>query len=248
MLLTPAVVSMRINYVLIDFENVQVKSLTLLDEDHFRVKVFLGPKNTKLPVELVIAVQQFATRAEYITLETSGSNALDFHIAYYLGILSASDPTAYYHIISKDTGFDPLIQHLRTKNIYSCRSASIEDMPCFAKKEPKEETPVINIQIEAKPTTPMLIKPTTTVPVHPGTVIPEKSATELDKNFKLVHEDLAKRKSARPRTIKTLMSTMQARCGKEVPSSIIDAIFAKLVKRGFVKVNGTKITYAPPES
>lgn len=224
---------MRTNYVLIDFENVQVKSIALLEGDHFRVKVFLGPKNTKLPAELVIAVQKLGDKAEYITLETSGANALDFHIAYYLGILSSTDPTAYFHIISKDTGFDPLLQHLKTKNVFSCRSVSIEEMPCFTKKEPNGEKPVTNnMQTEVKQTTPIPIKP----------------ATALEKNFKLIHEDLAKRKSARPRTIKTLMSTMQARCGKEVPPSIIDAIFAKLVKRGFVKVNGTKITYAPPES
>ena len=127
--------SIRTNYVLIDFENVQVKSIALLEGDHFRVKVFLGPKNTKLPAELVVAVQKLGDKAEYITLETSGSNALDFHIAYYLGILSANESSAYFHVISKDTGFDPLIQHLRSKNIYSCRSVSIEDMPCFAKKE-----------------------------------------------------------------------------------------------------------------
>lgn len=73
----------KTNYVLIDFENVHVKSLSLLEGDHFRVRVFLGPKNTKLPVELVMAVQEMCNKAEYITLEASGKNALDFHIAYF---------------------------------------------------------------------------------------------------------------------------------------------------------------------
>ena len=61
---------MRTNYVLIDFENVHVKSLELLEGDHFRVIVFLGPKNTKLPVDLVLAMQRFGDRGEYVLLET----------------------------------------------------------------------------------------------------------------------------------------------------------------------------------
>ncbi len=223
--------SIRTNYVLIDFENVQVKSIVLLAGNHFRVRVFLGPKNTKLPAELVVAVQKLGNKAEYITLETSGSNALDFHIAYYLGILSANEPTAYFHIISKDTGFDPLIQHLRSNNIYSCRSASIEEMPCFAKKETEGEKAVVIESPEAKP----------------PTLPPTKSVSELDKNFKLVHEDLIRRKASKPRKVKTLKSTMQARCGKDVAPSIVNSIFQKMVTKGFVKIDGEKVSYALPD-
>jgi hypothetical protein len=121
----------KINYVLIDYENVQVQSLALLKGEQFSVRVFLGLKNTKLPVELVVAMQEIGSQAEYIVLETSGSNALDFHIAYYLGVLVAADPAGFFHIISKDTGFDPLIRHLRGRKIVVVRSASIEEMPCF---------------------------------------------------------------------------------------------------------------------
>jgi hypothetical protein len=221
---------MRINYVLIDFENVQVKSLALLEGEHFRVRVFLGPKNTKLPVELVMAVQKMGNKAEYTILEASGSNALDFHIAFYLGILSAADPTAYFHIISKDTGFDPLIQHLKTKGIFSSRSVSIEDMPCFAIKEANGE--------KTAPTEPPKIKPKEA---------PVISAAGVDKNFKLIQEDLIRRKASKPRRVKTLKSTIKARCGKDVSSSIVDTVFKKLVKKGYVKIEGEKVTYALPE-
>ncbi|NJN99583.1 MAG: hypothetical protein HC875_38515, partial [Anaerolineales bacterium] len=54
---------MQTNYVLIDYENVQVKSLALLKGEQFRVRVFLDPKNTKLPVELVLAMQELGERA-----------------------------------------------------------------------------------------------------------------------------------------------------------------------------------------
>ena len=40
---------MRTNYVLIDFENVQPESLVGLQQDHFKVLVFVGANQTKVP-------------------------------------------------------------------------------------------------------------------------------------------------------------------------------------------------------
>lgn len=211
---------------LIDYENVQVKSLALLKGDHFRVKVFLGPKNSKLPIDFVLAMQELGERAEYIVLETPGPNALDFHIAYYLGVLAAADPAGFFHIISKDTGFDPLIQHLKVKKVYSVRSASIEEMPYFRK--------VVDNGNDIKEL-PVKVKPMTTI----GRV----SADDL---IKVVVDDLIKRKASKPRTPKTLRSTIHAKCGKELSATVIDVVYESLVKRGYVKVNGAKVTYALP--
>jgi hypothetical protein len=126
---------MRTNYVLIDYENVKVRSLALLHEEHFHVKVFLGPNNTKVPVALVLSMKAMGQRAEFVTLKTMGRNALGFHLAYYLGSLAAVDETAFFHIISGDCGFDPLLRHLNTMNIHVARFESIERMPCFASSE-----------------------------------------------------------------------------------------------------------------
>lgn len=123
---------MQNTYVLVDYENVQAKTLSLpVDDDSFSVYIFLGPNNTRLSVSLVIAMQELGNRGRYITLETSGTNALDFHIAYYLGIYATQDPAGTYYIISKDTGFDPLIKHIKLKNINCHRISSIEDLPKF---------------------------------------------------------------------------------------------------------------------
>ena len=46
---------MTTNHVLIDYENVQVKSLELLRVEHFRIYVFLGPSNMKLHKDLELA-------------------------------------------------------------------------------------------------------------------------------------------------------------------------------------------------
>lgn len=120
---------MRTNYVLIDFENVQPRNVGLLNGGRFKVKVFVGANQAKVPLELANAMQALGKDAEYVQIHGNGSNALDFHIAYYIGRLAAETPDAYFHIVSKDTGFDPLIAHLKEKGVLSQRSASILDIP-----------------------------------------------------------------------------------------------------------------------
>ena len=104
--------TVRTNFVLVDFENVQPKDIGLLKDGPFKVKVYLGPNQSKIPISLAAALQSLGENAEYIVLETAGNNALDFHIAYYIGVLSALEPNAFFHIISKDSGFDPLLKYL----------------------------------------------------------------------------------------------------------------------------------------
>ena len=120
---------MRTNIVLIDFESVQPASIAALEEDHYRVVVFVGATQAKLPFDMVSAIQRMGDRAEYVKISGAGPNALDFHIAYYIGKLAAQEPTAFFHVISKDTGFDPLIRYLKTQHIFASRSATIDDIP-----------------------------------------------------------------------------------------------------------------------
>ena len=123
----------RINYVLIDFENVQPKALEQLTDDRFKVIVFVGADQDKLPFEVVESLQQLGSRAEYIKISGQAKDALDFHIAYYIGRFTVTEPTACFHIISKDKGYDPLIQHLRSKKIFAGRVNTVADIP-FVKK------------------------------------------------------------------------------------------------------------------
>lgn len=123
--------SLRTNYVLIDFENVQPDAISILDQEHFKVIVFVGASQQKVPFEIASALQRLGAKAYYVKISGNGSNALDFHIAYYIGQLAATDPTAFFHIISKDAGFDPLIQHLKDKKIFAARSKEVAEIPFF---------------------------------------------------------------------------------------------------------------------
>jgi hypothetical protein len=117
------------NYVLIDYENVQPEAMSALEQEHFHVLVFVGTNQTKVTYEVASVLQHMGDRATYIKISGNGNNALDFHIAYYIGQLAAKEPDAVFHIVSKDTGFDPLIQHLKNKKIPACRVKSIPELP-----------------------------------------------------------------------------------------------------------------------
>lgn len=127
---------MRTNFILVDFENVQPRDIDLLRDGPFKVKVFLGPHQSRVPVTLAAALQTLGGNAEYVLVETAGNDAVDFHIAYYLGVLSSEEPTAYFHIISKDKGFDPLIKHLKGRKIFAQRSTCVAEIPYFKPAPP----------------------------------------------------------------------------------------------------------------
>jgi hypothetical protein len=197
---------MRTNFVLVDLENVQPKDLGLLKDGPFKVKVFLGPNQSKIPVTLATALQVLGSNAEYVVLETAGHNALDFHIAYYIGVLSSEDPSAYFHIISKDSGFDPLIKHLKGKQVFAQRSTCIADIHYL------------------KPALP----------------------TTAEAQIEIVVADLIRRKASKPRTQKTLLSTLHALFKKELSEEQLSQLFASLCNRGVVKIDGTKVSYELP--
>lgn len=139
---------MRTNYILIDYENVQPKDLALLDGHPVRVMIFVGAKQAKVEVELASALQALGENGEYVRIEGNGINALDFHIAFYIGRISAADPDAYFHVVSRDKGFDPLIGHLKTKSILARRSADLSDIPLLKKSNGMSADEKIDLVVE----------------------------------------------------------------------------------------------------
>ena len=101
------------NYVLIDYENVNNANLGVLVDRPFDVMVFVGANQTKIPIDLAMQMAKL-TSADYVRISGNGPNALDFHIAFYLGRLAEQERDANFHVVSKDKGLDPLIRHLRS--------------------------------------------------------------------------------------------------------------------------------------
>ena len=122
---------MKTNYIMIDMENVIPDNLELLDQEWVRVFLFVGKNQTKLPISMVKAVHRLGSRAQYVEMSGTGHNALDFHIAFYIGRIAATDKDAFFHIISKDTGFDPLIAHLKKEHVFADRVTKPEEIPAL---------------------------------------------------------------------------------------------------------------------
>lgn len=98
-----------------------------------------------IKAEMAATIQRMGDRAEYIKISGNGPNALDFHIAYYIGRIAAKEPGVCFHIISKDAGFDPLINHLKSKKILAFRSLDVMEIavlktpPATAVEKPAED-------------------------------------------------------------------------------------------------------------
>ena len=205
---------MRTNFVLIDYENVQPTTIESLDHEHVKLLIFVGANQTKVPIEIAVALQQLGSRASYIQISGNGSNALDFHIAFYIGQLAAQEPKAHFHIVSKDTGFDPLIQHLKSKKISIKRVQSISDIPTVKVAQVTATSQQQVIQV-ANPTKPI----------------------------EVIIKHLQTHKSNKPSSIKTLGNTINAIFAKKLSELEIASLINQLKIRGIIQVNDTKISY-----
>jgi PIN domain len=113
---------------LVDYENIQNLDLSMVQEQDIEIRIFIGQTQHKIPVELVQATQRLGKRVEWIKIEGTSSNALDFHIAFYLGQLSKDDERNSFLILSKDKGFDPLIKYIKKNKINCKRIQSLLDL------------------------------------------------------------------------------------------------------------------------
>jgi PIN domain len=194
---------LKTDFVLVDFENVQPNSGTFLHGVPYKIKVFVGAKQAKVPFEMARTLQAFGPSVEYIQIDGHGKNALDFHIAYYIGRLAAENPGARFHLISNDTGFDPLIKHLTAQGISCQRSKSLG---AAASLQPSD--------------------------------------SELDlERVDAVIANLAKRKAAKPRTLKTLRSTINALFANQLSERDLDLLVERLTDRGAIDISDGKVHY-----
>jgi hypothetical protein len=112
------------NHVFVDFENVQDVDPAVIGNKTVRFTLLVGPRQTRLAVSLVEKLLEHADSVQLVRLASSGRNALDFVLAYYVGRAVAANPTGAFHIVSKDRGYNPLIEHLQNKHIRARRHNS----------------------------------------------------------------------------------------------------------------------------
>ena len=201
-------------YALIDLENVQPTSLQKLKNEGYQLKVFVGANQAKISVELAEEIQRFGESAQYIRLQNSGKNALDFHIAFYMGQLVSSDADCQLLVISKDTGYDPLLKHMRSMGIKANRSAAVVGSPATTQTStqsaPSKKSP------------------------------PQMSLAE---RVQFAKQHLQKAGKAKPAKLSSLAADLHSKFQKKLTEQAVQSLINELIKQGLVIDNQGSITY-----
>ena len=226
------------HFVLSDFENVQFTDIGSLKPGECRIKVFIGQNQTKLPVELFEALRPFGADADLVRITGAGPNALDFHIAYYIGRLAIEFPSSTFTIISADTGFDPLIKHLATQNISSKRINKIPAAPKQVAPTPVAKKAVVVKKAAIK---------NVIVTVLPATKQPTKTVAPASATAAQTAEVIKRLKgmvSSRPKRMVTLRSSIKAWFKPVLTEKQLAAVIKSLSDGKKIVVDGAKVIYA----
>lgn len=259
-------------YILVDFENVQPLDLGLLSDVHFRVKLFHGPHQNKLNIAIVRALQPLGDRVEYIQSERHGKNALDFHVAFYIGRLVESHRSdgmaARFVVVSKDRDFDSLLSHVRSLGYPATQARAIRDaldidweqagpMPAPAVTECCVDTvapapfgqPVQSARGSASsaPETPQNEPPANSGALRPAAASPKKHPTASKPAAEIIAkvvEHLRMHPKNRPAKRATLERHIPSLLGGQACASTVQAVIAELLRRKVVAFNDKKVSYA----
>lgn len=215
-----------VNHIFVDYENVHDVDHTIVGSKTVHLTLLLGPRNTKLDATVVEKLMQHAATVEMIRLTTSGRNALDFTLAYYLGRAVLADPRGCFHIVSKDKGYDALIEHLRSRHIFARRH---EDFTTFTFSAAAKTS---------APTSPA-VTPAAKTPAKPKAQSSNLGALEAR-----VLEFLRKPTTNRPRTKNKLTSHLISHLGKKVAAAEVVRLIETLSQRGQLVIGDKgKVTY-----
>lgn len=104
---------------LIDFENVAsngFEGLELLD-DGSELLIFYSEQHSTISITVHQELERSRIRKTYMPIKTGGKNALDFQLVSWLGYEIAKNGVEQFVIISKDTGFDAVVDFWQKRNV-----------------------------------------------------------------------------------------------------------------------------------
>jgi hypothetical protein len=207
-----------LNHVFVDFENVHELDTSIIGAKAVTFTLLLGAKQTKLEIGLVEKLMEHSAAVQLIRLTSSGKNALDFALAYYLGRAASTNPMGYFHIVSKDTGFDPLVEHLRSRHINARRHDSFATLTfsAAAKTAPAKAAPA---------------------PLKP---IPAEQEDAVIRALGHLRNNV----TARPKKKKTLLSHLKTMLGHNVNDAEAAKLLETLRKAGHISIGeNDAVTY-----
>ena len=248
---------MSLTYILIDFENVKptAADLKLIRGAGFRVRLFHGPHQNKFDADIVKALQPLGIQVEFMQCERAGKNALDFHIAFYLGRLveesktaaSSSKDKTRFVIVSKDSGFDVLLDHVETLGYGAMRVETVQQALVSEKKKDTgaAKDPAVKTVLSPRKSAQGKTEGTA---MHGAAAKALKTGAPLQKiaemePWKRVIESLRDHPNNQPATIAALERHVTNLLGKDTTSKVVKALMARLHQEGVVVQKGKKIEY-----
>lgn len=221
------------SYLLLDMENLMPSA-----EEIHRLKseckiLCFSKAQDKISVALAMALQM-NRRCEFILTGATGKNALDFHIAFYLGVLSHLHSGCTAYVISKDSGYDSLIKWINQHTgIVARRISSFGDLPARV-CQPASPAPHAPKEAPAEEVG--------SVPAAP----PVDHRSVLEKHVQEAIQSIAKFKQARPRKRKTLMNALNASFQPKISSDMLAKVLQQLVTMKKITIDGNdNVSYAP---
>lgn len=224
-----------VNQVFVDFENVQKIDLSVIGARAVFFTLLVDAKQTRFDADLVEKLLRHAASVQLVRLTGSGPHALDFALAYYVGRAAVTDPTAYFHIISRNQGLDSLVDHLRSRQIRARRHNDFSTLTFSGKPPASPSKPAAPLPPPAPPKPPAPKK-------EPVAVVEPESGpeSEMDLDAQLLDEALKylrTRKKDRPKRIKSLASDLRAHLGRETSEEDVAHVIAELAEKNHLELS-----------
>ncbi|MBR6020237.1 MAG: hypothetical protein IK055_08500 [Lachnospiraceae bacterium] len=136
----------------IDFENVSqqgLKGIQKLTKNDL-VRIFLGPKCSKMSLIDADMVFHCDATVELITNDQIGKNALDFIIMVHLGYDIAKKTGNAYYVVSNDKGYEPAINEM--KSMTGCTIERLPDVDAVIARGGEVKTGLLSFLTRITPT------------------------------------------------------------------------------------------------
>lgn len=211
----------------VDYENVPKIDLSSLPAD-VTVPFFFGAAQRSVPTAFLKEALKLGARFVPIDIEGQGKNALDFHIAYYLGEYLKAMPDADCVILSRDKGFDPLVRHLNGRGFKVRRVGALAD--AFA--------PTTSAAARDKTKRASGSRPATAVRVE---VAPAARHPDFDRAVEKLRRMPVRNLPLRR---KALAATLHSAFARKLSAAEIESLIDSLILEGRVRVAGKTLSYA----
>ena len=127
---------------LIDFENVANNGFDGLPElrPTDELLIFYSEQHSTISIPVHQALEKSQVKKTYMPIKSGGKNALDFQLVTWLGFEISQNDKEHFVIISKDTGFDVVVDFWKKRGINVSRNRSLQGTKAFITKVKKSKS------------------------------------------------------------------------------------------------------------